>query len=160
MIRVYFAASMIALLAACASGSDQGFVAAKAVAPAISAVPKEGLPPQELKPGQCGLFLWGMSAPRMFVLFKEGASGNALILMDGIPTSLAMTSSGGDVFGQFMTQMKFANPASGQTVTMTLEPGQSLDGGQRVESGNLLFRNADGWETILPVTGVRACMPG
>jgi hypothetical protein len=29
-----------------------------------------------------------------------------------------------------------------------------------VGSGNIQFRNAEGWETVLPVTGVRACIPG
>ncbi|MDP3459465.1 MAG: hypothetical protein Q8S09_09340 [Hyphomonas sp.] len=160
MIRLFLLASATVLIAACAGGPKPVGGTAKAAASAVSAVPKEGLPPQELKPGQCGLFLWGMSAPRKFVFFKEGTSRTALILVDGVAISIPMTSAGGDVFGQFMTQMKFVSSASGQTVIATIEPGQPLDGGQRVESGNLLFRNADAWETVMPVTGVRACLPG
>ncbi len=160
MIRFVLMASVMLSIAACTSGPKPAVSTAEAAAAAVSAVPKEGLPPQELKPGQCGLFLWGMSAPRKFSFFKEGTSSDALVLVDGVATTMAMTSAGGDVFGQFMTQMTFVLSASGQTVVATLEPGQLLDGGQRVESGNLLFRTADAWETVLPVTGVRACLPG
>lgn len=159
MIRIFLLVSMIGLVAACAGGPNPVADSSAAVASAIRSVPKDGLSPQHLEPGQCGLFLWGMSAPRKFVFFKEGTSGDALILVDDVPTSIPMTSAGGDVFGQFMTQMKFAKVGSGETVVATIEPGQPLDGGQRVESGTLLFRDANAWETVLPVTGVRACLP-
>lgn len=160
MIRIFLLVSMIGLVAACAGGPNPVADSSAAVASAIRSVPKDGLSPQRLEPGQCGLFLWGMSAPRKFVFFKEGTSSDALILVDDVTTSVTMTSADGDVFGQFMTQMKFAKAGSGETVVATIEPGQPLDGGQRVESGTLLFRDANAWETVLPVTGVRACLPG
>ena len=43
---------------------------------------------------------------------------------------------------------------------LSLKPGELLEGGQRIESGRLVTTDADGWETVLPVTGVRACIPG
>ncbi|MBA3070120.1 MAG: hypothetical protein FP825_16750 [Hyphomonas sp.] len=133
---------------------------AQATAAAIDSVPAGGLPPQRLEPGQCGLFLWGMSAPRKFVFFSEATSGTALALLDDMPQKLRMTSAAGDVFGQFLTDMEFQDAATGRSVHILINPGEPLEGGQRVDTGNLLVRSADGWETILPVTGVRACMPG
>jgi uncharacterized protein YfaS (alpha-2-macroglobulin family) len=71
-----------------------------------------------------------------------------------------VTAAGGEVFGQFVSQLKFADTAAGREVEVTLKPGEVLEGGQRVDSGNIVIRTAEGWETILPVTGVRACIPG
>ncbi len=149
------------MAAACASNPDEREAIA-AVAPpvATSDVPADGLPPQRLAPGECGLFLWGMSAPRKFVFFSEGTSGEALVLIEDEPKTLKMTSAGGDVFGQFLTEMGFQDAAAGTKVAVTLNPGEPLEGGQRIDSGSVLMRKADGWETVLPVTGVRVCMPG
>ena len=150
----------ISLLTACASSTEAPAAGKPAAQPAISAVPSEGLPPQRLLPGQCGLFLWGMSAPRKFVFFLEGSSGEALILVDDVPTSMTMATAGGEVFGQFLTEMRFGASANGPAISVSLTPGEVLEGGQRVDTGHLLIKSPEGWETILPITGVRACMPG
>ena len=160
MTKPLFLAAALCALAACASSPEQAAAKAAAAAPAISTVPAEGLPPQRLARGECGLFLWSMSAPRRFVFFTKGSSGDALVLIGDKTTSIPMTSAGGDVFGQFLTKMTFEDLASKAKVTVSIEPGKPLEGGQRVGSGNIQFRDAEGWETVLPVTGVRACMPG
>ncbi len=160
MMRTLTLICALSLASACASSSAVR-EAPKPSAPQVAArtVPEAGLPPQRLEPGQCGLFLWGMSAPRKFVFFTDG-TGSASVLANDTPASLPMSSAGGDVFGQFMTSMTFRHPANGQSVTVAILPGEQLEGGQRVESGTIQFRDSEGWETILPVTGVRACLPG
>ena len=162
MMRPALLAALITILPACSSDPNPEAAQAPRISTpqAIATVPDAGLPPQRLAPGKCGLFLWGMSAPRQFVLFAESPAASALVLMDGKPVTLPMTAAGGEVFGQFVTDMKFQDAASRTVVQVTLKPGEALEGGQRVDTGNILFRDAEGWETILPVTGVRACMPG
>ncbi len=98
--------------------------------------------------------------PQQAIIEHVIAGGDALVLIGDKPTSIPMTSAGGDVFGQFLTKMTFEDLASEAMVTVSIEPGKPLEGGQRVGSGNIQFRNAEGWETVLPVTGVRACIPG
>ncbi|MBI1401523.1 hypothetical protein [Hyphomonas sp.] len=150
-----------AALAACAGTPKENSAAtAETRAAAIDTVPDTGLPAQRLEPGQCGLFLWSMSAPRKFVFFSEATSGGGLVLINDEPVRVQMTSTGGDVFGQFLTNSEFQDATTGRIVQVMINPGESLEGGQRVESGNLLVHNTDGWETVLPVTGVRACLPG
>ncbi len=160
MMRTALLAALLTALTACSH--DAGRDAAKPApeASALSGVPDEGLPPQRLAPGKCGLFLWGMSAPRKFVFFAESPVTTGLVLLDGQPVSLPVTAAGGEVFGQFVSELRFADVASGREVEVTLKPGEVLEGGQRVDSGNIVIRTAEGWETILPVTGVRACIPG
>jgi hypothetical protein len=161
MMRPALLAALIAVLPACSHSPKPEAASAPASTPqAISAVPDAGLPPQRLAPGKCGLFLWGMSAPRQFVFFAESPATSGLVLLDGGPVRLPVTSSGGEVFGQFVSELELEEAATGRVVEITLKPGENLDGGQRVDSGNITIRDAEGWETILPVTGVRACMPG
>ena len=159
MIRTLTLLCAASFTAACASSTTGNTPVPSSPSALISSVPEEGLPPQRLKPGECGLFLWGMSAPRKLVFFTNGG-GSASVLVNNTPVSLPMSSAGGNVFGQFMTSMTFRDDATGRTVTVTIEPGEALEGGQRVESGTLQFRDSEDWETILPTTGVRACLPG
>lgn len=160
MIRSLSVPVAAALLAACSTAPSGNTEKAIAATEAAARAPAEGLPPQRLTPGECGLFLWGMAAPRKFVFFAKATSGDALVLIDDAPKTLAMAGASGDVFGQFLTEMEYAGAASARRVKVSLKPGEVLEGGQRVESGTILFIGADGWETVLPVTGVRACMPG
>lgn len=160
MIRIVSMAVSAAVLAACASAPDNAPQKSVAANQATSAVPTDGLPAQKLAPGECGLFLWGMAAPRKFVFFLKANTGDGLVLIDDKSHALRMVSARGEVFGQFLTEMGFSGSGTDTRVSVTLIPGETLEGGQRVKSGNLLFTGADGWETVLPVTGVRACMPG
>lgn len=162
MIRllIYMASSVF--LAACATGGRDGETPppASTITSPVSEVPSEGLPPQNLSAGQCGLFLWGMAAPRRFTFFSESASGEALILHEGTPHELRVTSADGEVFGQFFTETQYLSADGTWSVNLSLSPGEVLEGGQRIKSGRLVTTGIDGWETVLPVTGVRACIPG
>lgn len=160
MIRTVSIGLTAVFLAACASAPDSAPQAVPAATQATSAIPTEGLPAQKLAPGECGLFLWGMAAPRKFVFFLKANTGDGLVLIDDKSQALRMVSARGEVFGQFLTEMGFSAAGENTRVSVTLNPGETLEGGQRVKSGNLLFTGTDGWETVLPVTGVRACMPG
>lgn len=160
MIRILTVTFASVLLAACSTSPAASSAKEVSATEAAARAPTEGLPPQRLMPGQCGLFLWGMAPPRKFVFFAKATSGDALVLIDDAAKTLVMASASGDVFGQFLTEMEYAGSASAQRVKVSLKPGEILEGGQRVESGTLLFIGADSWETVLPVTGVRACMPG
>lgn len=163
MIRALYISLIALAAAACSSTSDapaQKTAAAAVLAEPNSGLPPEGLPPQKLQPGECGLFLWGMAAPRRFVFFTKGTSSEALVLHEGAPLQLAVTEAGGDVFGQFFTEAQYLSFDGQWSVQLGIKPGEILEGGQRVDSGRLVIRGADGWETVQPVTGVRACLPG
>ncbi|PKP83475.1 MAG: hypothetical protein CVT79_01340 [Alphaproteobacteria bacterium HGW-Alphaproteobacteria-18] len=150
------------ILAGCSTNSEtrQARSAVTAMESPIAEVPSEGLPPQRLAAGECGLFLWGMAAPRRFTFFMEASSGEALVLHEGTAHRLVTTDTSGEVFGQFFTETHYLSADGSWSVNLNLKPGEVLEGGQRVESGRLVTTGADGWETVLPVTGVRACIPG
>jgi hypothetical protein len=158
MIRLLVSAASLALIASCA-GTPEAEQSAQPQRRAASAIdaPGLGLPAQRLAPGECGLFLWELAAPRAFVFFTRDIEGETLALIADAPASLTLTRAGGDVFGQFLTELDYRHAQSGTEVWVRIEPGEMLDGGQRIDTGYIVFRDPGGWETTKPVTGVRAC---
>jgi hypothetical protein len=116
------------------------------------------LTPQNLPAGTCGMFLWSMGSPRRFVFFSEAASSKATAFLNDRETTLTLVASRGDVFGEFLTEAEYRS-ADGMDVRLSILPGEMMENGQRVSSGNLVLKDLAGWETVLPVAGLRACMP-
>ncbi len=146
-------------MAGCASNGDDGAVTREqllAMKPAIDSVPSSGLGPQELAPGDCGLFLWSQTDVSKFIFFSQALSGVATFAQGEIPIIMSQTTAGGDIFGQFNTRMGF-QAEDGRQLAVSIEAGELLDGGQRIERGLLTMTDRQGWETKLPVLGVRAC---
>ena len=79
------------------------------------------------------------------------------MLMDGTPQTLRLASAGGDIFGQFTTEQSWRVDTNDQSIELLVEPGEFLVDGQRVDGGRLNVVDAEGWQTIIPVAGARAC---
>lgn len=161
MIRRTALIASVYLMTACASSpSTEGPSTNTQSGQAATSSSTAELPPQTLAQGECGLFLWGMSSPRKFVFFTKATSENALMLHEDAPEELVLMETDGEVFGQFFTLLHYVSPQDGWTVRVELTPGEDLEGGQRVQAGRLVTQSVDGWETILPVNGIRACIAG
>jgi hypothetical protein len=144
----------MAMLPACASKPAP----AQTVMSAANVIARSGeLPSQTLAPGACGLFLWTQAEPVRFVFFAEAGSDKAVMNIGGTQSPLELTSVGGSLFGQFMTQTTYRSPDG--NVGLSFKPGEPLDGGQRIEAGRLSLVSRDGWETMIPVLGLSACQP-
>lgn len=129
-----------------------------AMKPAIDSVPSSGLGPQELPAGECGLFLWSQTDVSKFIFFSPALSGTAVFAQGEVPITLTQATAGGDIFGQFNTRMSYLTE-DGRELSLSMTPGDLLDGGQRIERGLITIRDREGWDTKLPVLGVRACQP-
>ena len=153
------AMSLCVLAASCSSTPtvpDDPQSRLAAIQPAIDSVPASGLGPQELKSGECGVFLWSQTDVSKFIFFSKALSGSAVFAQGRQPMRLTQSGVGGEIFGQFNTRMEYvAN--DGRVVSLDLVPGDMLEGGQRIESGLLTLADREGWLTKLPVLGVRAC---
>ncbi len=142
------------LLSACAS-NDAGVRAA----PPAPSVPESGsLPAQPLAAGECGLFLWTQDTPRRFIFFSKAGGRTAEFMRSDTQQTLSLTRQGGSLFGQFMTNMDYQS-AEGESVSLHLTAGERVEGGEKIASGRLEILNAGGWETVIPVSGLRACQP-
>lgn len=106
------------------------------------------------------MFLWGQAVPRRFIFFVRADVGKGLMLIGEQPTDIQRTSSSGNLFGEFTTTTQYQTVSGDYSVNVIVVPGEMLEDGQRIESGRIVVTNREGWETILPVLGVRACIPG
>lgn len=168
MSRLGIMIAAFALISACQTtdspertASSKNAVATQAQSPvmgAISTLPQSGLGPQELASGECGLFLWSQTDVSKFIFFSRALSGEALLAQGDAPITLMQTNAGGDIFGQFTTEMMYGSE-TGNTYNLSITPGDELEGGQRLESGLMTIADPEGWVTKLPVLGVRACQP-
>lgn len=150
-------------VAACSSRPDPAPPAPQAVdphtlVPAVNVVPESGLGPQTLASNECGLFLWNRTDPTQFIFFQREQAGQATMQIGARAVTVAQTVNRGQIFGEFMTEQGFAAPG-GEQILLTVVPGEELRGGQRVEQGKLEITTGEGWRTLIPVVGVRACQP-
>ncbi len=149
----------LALLCAC-QVSPQTQTDASGLIPVSSGTSaRQELPARTLEPGACGLFLWTRRENPKFVFFKPSALPEAELWHDGKMQTLVQTSTGGRVFGQEFTEQSFTTAGKTMPVSLTLLPGETLVGGQRVPEGNIRITSPDGWELIVPVAGVFVCQP-
>jgi hypothetical protein len=126
--------------------------------PAIDSVPSSGLGPQTVEPGECALFLWSKTDTTKFIFFSKALSGQATFAQGEEPLTMTQISAGGDIFGQFNTRTAYLAP-DGRELDLTIEPGEVMIDGQRIEDGLIRLDDVEGWHTVLPVVGVRACQP-
>ncbi|WP_300381611.1 hypothetical protein [Henriciella sp.] len=126
--------------------------------PAVNAVPESGLGPQNLESGQCGLFIWNKTAPDQFIFFARSQTGQATFKVGGETVTGTQIINRGSIFGEFMTEQGYTAP-DGAQVVLNVRPGQVLQGGQRIEGGRMTITTTEGWRTVIPVLGVRACQP-
>lgn len=124
--------------------------------PAVSLVPQSGIGPQTLQSKECALFLWSQTDPTQFIFFQKAGSGVARLRIGDATVDAPQTANRGTIFGQFMTEQGFAAPG-GEKVLLTVVPGDDLQGGQRIQSGLMTITSTEGWRTLIPVLGVRAC---
>ncbi len=163
MKHIVFAIVAATLLASCATREktqDTEAVRRLASTTTQPSIPTAGLPAQTLAAGECGVFLWGQTTPRRFVFFSETTSGEALILVGDEARTLKQTAARGEVIGSFLTESDFRAADDQLTASLVIVPGDQLEDGQRIGSGRLVTRGKDGWETVLPVAGLYACLPG
>lgn len=160
MIRFLPAALVLSLfLMGCQSNEtdpDEDRARWLAQKPAIDSVPSSALGPQDLLAGDCALFLWSQTDVSKFIFFSKALSGTALFAQGETPIELTQVAAGGDIFGQFNTRLSYQTE-DGRSVSVSIVPGDVLEGGQRIERGIINVRDLEGWDTKLPVLGVRAC---
>ena len=121
-------------------------------------MPSSGRGPQELLEGECGLFLWSQTDTTKFIFFSQALSGEATFAQGDVPIALVQSRAGGDIFGQFNTEMGFVSE-DGRELRLSITPGEPMNGGQRIQQGLISLTDREGWLTKLPVLGVRACQP-
>lgn len=117
------------------------------------------LPPQELEPGSCGLFLWAQDTRRALVFFAESLSGQGRLIVDGAEQTVTRSNAeGNSAFGQFERQT-YGGAALTVDLTLGFETQNRMIGGVRVPRGVMSVAQPGGWRLSVPVAGLIGCTP-
>jgi hypothetical protein len=117
---------------------------------------QRGLPAPDLPNGACGLFLWGAGHGRPLQFFQNAALGDArLALQPDLPAK--RVSANRAIVQGFYAKQEFT--LGDMKVTVDLKPSQSRNvlKGIPVPAGRLVFLEASGRSTIIPVAGLFGC---
>lgn len=146
-----------ALAAICCASSSPAL--AEAAPAPTGGLPLEALPTQTLASGQCALFLWARTTPprRVFMALQDPAM--ARIRIDGRSVDLARTAAEGEGAYGHAPMQRYEGEGITLTMTIQMDARSGLVGGAVVPTGSLEYRDARGWETIIPVAGMVGCQP-
>jgi hypothetical protein len=122
-------------------------------------LPLEALPTQTLAGGQCALFLWARTTPPRRVFMASQDPAVARIRIDGRSLDLPRAGAEGEsAYGHAPVQ-RYEGQGITLTVRIEMDARSGLIGGAVVPSGSLEYRDAKGWEIIIPVAGMVGCQP-
>jgi hypothetical protein len=156
MIRAALLSLLILPVVSCASSVSSSGAGEGIFESTLLTLPAEGLGPQTLATGDCGLWLWSQTDVDKLIFFSLGQSGRAKLRLAGSTQELQQESATGEIFGQFLTNTVYADQLGGR-VNVSLAPGEELIDGQRISSGLITWTDSEGWQIKAPVLGVRAC---
>ncbi len=112
------------------------------------------LPPQQLAPGQCALFLWDRASGRRIAML--GHTPPILRLQrDGRALDLPVEARDGEAVMGFAPNSRFRQANRIYDVRLTILPATA--GGAVVRDGSLTITEADGSAVVLPVAGLAGC---
>jgi len=116
------------------------------------------LAPQQMSPGECGLFVWTGDADRRFILYSQSSNRTGLWASGSGETQLAVMSNDGiPTEGQFPKTTFRTEDA--RILELSLRLSQPIDDGTRYKAGTLTETSQEGWETVMPIVGLSACQP-
>jgi hypothetical protein len=143
-------AVLAALLSVCAPVS---------LAQAPRPVELEQLEPQDLNPGECGMFLWTRDGRQTLVFAAFDKPRLARLRADGHTWSIPRTAFRGEANSGHFEHQRFANDDMTVDADIVFDEETKLADGAVVRDGVVRIVSRRGWETVVPVGGMTACKP-
>jgi len=112
---------------------------------------------QELRPGECGLFLWTKTRPPQLVFFSPASDRPARMVIDAREVKLTRRSVEGAEFYRHFETEAYESEDRSLSVRLTVQKGAEMVDGALVPQGAMRVRKTDGWEVVAPVGGMVAC---
>lgn len=154
------ALAALLLLGACA-GAHLTAGIGNAPSPVPDGLPLGALPKQDLKPGECAIFLWKTGEGARLLLVAWPDPPRARILLDGKPVDLPRlpaAAGAAPVQGQD-PHARYGDGAITLTLDLTIEARAGLTDGAVIPSGSLAFGRQNGESIVVPVRGLLGCRP-
>lgn len=138
-------------LTACSSISES----IKPQEPQNMSAKSPGLQPQNLGENECGVFLWTDANPRSFVFFQKQDEATAQFYNENTQTvsTTGVTSFFADA-GKI--ELDYVNTADDK-IKVNGAFDEEIEGGHRINTASITVIKADGWQQIIPTSGVFVC---
>jgi hypothetical protein len=130
-------------------------IALQVAAAAPAAGPLSELPPQQLEPGRCALFLWDKASRQRIAMLSASPTASLRARIDGQLTDLPQASASGSAVMGFAPTARYRSAARQLDVALTILPTGS--GGAVVRDGSLTITESDGSALVIPVAGILGC---
>ncbi|OYQ24034.1 hypothetical protein CHU93_16550 [Sandarakinorhabdus cyanobacteriorum] len=130
-------------------------IALQVAAAAPAAGPLTELPPQQLEPGRCALFLWDKASRQRIAMLSASPTASLRARIDGQLIDLPQASASGSAVMGFAPNARYRSAARQLDVAVTILPTGS--GGAVVRDGSLTVTEADGSALVIPVAGILGC---
>jgi len=130
-------------------------IALQVAAAAPAAGPLTELPPQQLEPGRCALFLWDKASRQRIAMLTTTPTPSLRARIDGVVMDLPQAGASGTAVMGFAPGARYRSANRQLEVAMTILPTGS--GGAVVRDGTLTVTEADGSALVIPVAGILGC---
>lgn len=146
------------LLAACASPQTGAVSTASPGSVTFDPTRATGsrLGPQNLNPGECGLFLWGQGAGRPLQFFQNARTQEVSVPFKRGSKITRISAENAAMDGLF-TRQRFMVDDIEMDVSFTLAEGRNVLQGVAVSGGRIELTEPSGRETVIPIVGLYGC---
>lgn len=114
------------------------------------------LGPQNLNPGECGLFLWGQGPGRPLQFFQNARTQQVSVPFKPGSTVTRISAENAAMDGLF-TRQRFMVDDIKMDVSFTLAEGRNVLQGVAISGGRIELSEPSGRETVIPVVGLYGC---
>lgn len=150
-MKALWAAALL-LLGGCAGGERPAVPA-----PVGDALPLGALPRQELKAGECAIFLWKTGEGARLLLVAWPDPPRARVLLEGrqvdLPRLPPEKGDAGDAHA------RYGDGDITLALDLTIEARAGLTNGALIPSGSLAYGRRGGESIVVPVRGLLGCRP-
>ncbi len=157
-MRIVISGVIAYLVSACATSSIPE--AAVHIPQATTSRPLSSLPAQDMAPGACGLFLFGVNEPFPFLVFEREDSGQALVLVEGAVQTLPVIQARGVFVAGERFSRDYGHDAQGRHYRLEGEVSTETGSGPGLINVLMRVRQVDGADMIRPLGGVYSCNTG
>ncbi|RKQ72128.1 hypothetical protein DES40_1465 [Litorimonas taeanensis] len=151
-VRSLFIISLLGLCA-CASVTDSVVPSSAAEASSANKV-VQNLPPQNLLPGQCGLFIWTADNQNKFIGFETESSAT-YVLNGHIRRASRLDNTTLDAPKRRYQTLNEGSLAE-MTFELSLQRDVEISEGERFY-GRLSTKTEDGWDRVTPIAALLSC---
>lgn len=143
-------------LAACGTSGRSGDTLSSPIPFDPARASDSRLGPQNLAPGQCGLFLWGKSASRPLQFFQNSKTQAVNVPFKPDATVTRLSAENAVMDGLFARQ-SFRIGDLQMEVTIEVSEGRNVLQGVAISGGTIELTEPSGRATLIPVVGLFGC---